>query len=113
MNKKEIIFFAIAIIILLICIITMPQYYSIFIFLVILAMLFIIMSLFVKFKRQFENRTLSLISYVIAIILFLVYFANCININFPNKDAAGDGGLILVLFILAMLIGWLLEKNKG
>ena len=76
-------------------------------------MLFIIMSLFVKFKRQFENRTLSLISYVIAIILFLVYFANCININFPNKDTAGDGSLILVLFILAMLIGWLLEKNKG
>ncbi|MBQ9161369.1 MAG: hypothetical protein IJ122_08655 [Methanobrevibacter sp.] len=111
MNKKEIIFFAIIAIILLICVITMPQYYSVFIFLLVLAILFIIMSLFVNYKRRFENRTLSLISYAVSIILFLVYFANCINMNIPNKDSTDDGSLILLLFILTMLIGWLLEKN--
>jgi hypothetical protein len=110
MNRKELIFIAIAIIILLVCISTMPQYYFAFIFLLVLAILFFLMTVLAKYKRRFENRTLSIVAYTIAIILFIVYFANSINIT---GNASSDSSLILLLFFLVMCIGWIFEKNKS
>ena len=111
MNKKELIFSAIAIIILLICIGTIPQYYSAFIFLLVLVILFILMTILTKFKMRFENRTLSIIAYVIGIILFVVYFVNSISITFSNGSTV-DNTPTLLLFFIVMFIGWLLEKNR-
>ncbi|WP_407414567.1 hypothetical protein [Methanobrevibacter sp.] len=113
MNKKELIFLTIAIIILLACISTIPQYFFAFIFLLVLAILFIIMTLFDGFKSRFENHTLSLISYVIGIILFVVYFVNSINFDFSIKGSSFESSLILLLFFIVMCIGWLLEKNRN
>ena len=113
MNKKELIFSTITIIILLACISTMPKYYYAFIFLLVLAILFVIMTIFDKFKRRFENRTLSLISYVIGIILFVVYFVNSVNYDLTSKGSSFDSSIILFLFFIVMCIGWLLEKNRN
>ena len=112
MKKSEIIFFAIIIIILLACISTIPQYYSIFILLLALAILFILMTVLAKYKKRFENHKLSIASYVIGIILFVVYFINSVNINLTNTGSTGDSALILALFILVMFIGWFFEKNN-
>ncbi len=112
MNKMEVIFFTAAIIILLVCIITMHEYYSIFIFLLGLVILYALMTLLEKYKR-FENRKLSIISFIIAIILFVVYFINSVYMDFTNKGSFVDSTLILMLFMLTMIIGWLFEKNNN
>lgn len=113
MNKTEIIFFAIAIIILLACISSMPEYYFILIFLLALAILLVLMTLLAKYKKRVENPTLSIISYVIGVILFVVYFINSVYMDLTNKGSTVDGTLILSLFILTMCIGWFFEKNKN
>lgn len=113
MNKIEIIFFTIAIIILIACVNAMPQYYFIFVFLMALAVLFILMNLLVKYKKRFENHKLSIMFYLIGIILFIAYFINSVYMDLTNKGSVMDGTLILLLFILVIFLGWFFEKNKN
>lgn len=111
MNKIELIFITVAIIILIACISTIPQYYFAFIFLLVLTILFLLMTILDNYKRKFVNHTLSSVSYLIAIILFVVYFVTSVNIDLTPKGSGADNTLILVLFFLVMCIGWLFEKN--
>lgn len=111
MNRTETIFLTAAAAILLICIATMPQYYFIFVFLLALALIVIVMSLLAKYRQKYENRTLSLIFCILAIILFVIYFVNSIYIDFANGSSTGDSLLLLALFIISIGLGWFFEKN--
>jgi len=111
MNRTEMIFLIAVTVILLICIATMPQYYFIFVFLLALALIVIAMSLFAKYKQKYENKTLSLIFCILAVILFIIYFANSLYIDFANTGSTGNSLVLVALFIISICLGWFFEKN--
>lgn len=111
MNKSEMIFLTAATIILIICVALMPQYFFMFIFLLALALIVIAMTLLSKYRQKYENRTISLIFCILAVILFVIYFVNSVYIDFTNKGSTGDSLLLLALFIISICLGWFFEKN--
>ena len=112
MNKTELIFVGIVTVILLILLSRMPEYSSVFLFLLALAIIYLLMVLLARFRTKYENRTLSIICCIIAIILFLMYFMNSVFMDFTNKGSTSDGLLILALFTLTMFLGWFFEEKK-
>ena len=111
MNRTEMIFLIAVTAILLIYIATMPQYYCIFVFLLALAILVIVITLLAKYRQKYENNTLSLIFCILAVILFIIYFANSLYIDFANTGSTGDSLVLLALFIISICLGWFFEKN--
>lgn len=111
MNRTEMIFMIAVTAILLICVATMPQYFFIFVFLLALALIVIAMSLLAKYRQKYENRKLSLIFCILAVILFIIYFVNSVYLDFTNKGSTGDSLLLLALFIISICLGWFFEKN--
>ncbi|WP_407409856.1 hypothetical protein [Methanobrevibacter sp.] len=111
MNRTEMIFMIAVTAILLICVATMPQYFFIFVFLLALALIVIAMSLLAKYRQKYENRKLSLIFCILAVILFIIYFVNSVYFDFTNKGSTGDSLLLLALFIISICLGWFFEKN--
>lgn len=97
--------------ILIICVAAMPQYFYIFVFLLALALIIIIMSLLVKYRQKYENKKISLIFCILAVILFIIYFVNSVYIDFTNKGSIGDSIVLLALFIISICLGWFFEKN--
>lgn len=113
MNKTEIIFLALAIVILLSLIVMMPKYLFVYLFLLALAIIYLLMMFLAKYRKKYENRKLSIIFCIMGILLFLVYFVNSVYIDFTNKGSTADGLLILVLFIITISLGWFFEENKN
>lgn len=113
MNKTELIFTVIVTAILLVCLSKIPQYSFVFLFLLALAIIYLLMNLLANFRTKYENRTLSILFCIIGIILFIVYFVNSVFMDFTNKGATGDSFLILALFTMAMFLGWFFEEKKG
>lgn len=112
MNKTELIFLAIATVILIICLSKMPQYSFVFLFLLALAIIYLLMILLAKYRTKYENRTLSIIFSIIGVILFIVYFVNSVFMDFTNKGSSADSLLILVLFAITIFLGWFFEEKK-
>ena len=111
MNKIEMIFLIIMTLILLVCIYTMPQYFFIFVFLLALALIVIIMSILTKYRKKYENPKLSILFCILGVVIFIVYFVDCVYIDFTNKGSMEDGLILLALFILTICLGWFFEKN--
>lgn len=112
MNRTEIIFLIAATVVLLICLSQMPQYSFLFIFLLALAILAIVMSLFSKYSRKYENKKLSLLFCIVGIILFVIYFVDSVYMDLTDKGQVADSLFILVLFIITIGLGWFFEENK-
>lgn len=112
MNKTELIFTGIAIVILLICASQMPEYSFVFLFLLALAIIYLLMNLLARFRTKYENRILSILFCVAGIILFIIYFVNSVFMDFTNKGSTSDGLLILALFAITMFLGWFFEEKK-
>lgn len=112
MNRTEMIFLIAATVILLILISQMPQYSFLFIFLLALAIMVILMSLFSKYSRKYENKKLSLMFCILGIILFIIYFVDSVYIDLTNKGQMVDSLFILALFIITIGLGWFFEENK-
>ena len=113
MNRTELIFLGIVTVILLICISKMPQYSFVFIFLLVLAIIYLLMNFLANTRTKYENRKLSILFCIVGIILFTAYFVNAIFMDFANKGSASNGLLILALFIITMFLGWFFEENKN
>jgi len=111
MNRIEMIFLITVTAILLICIATMPQYHFIFLFLLALALIVLIISLLTKYSQKYENKTLSLIFCILAVLIFVIYFVNSIFIDFTHKGPVSDSLLLVALFIISICLGWFFEKN--
>ncbi len=112
MNRTEIIFLIVAMAILLFCISKMPQYSFIFLFLLALAIIAILMSLFSKYSKKYENKKLSIMFCILGVILFVVYFVNSVYFDLTNRGSASDGLLLVTLFIITICLGWFFEENK-
>lgn len=112
MNKIEIIFIVIAAAILLFCIYAMPKYLFVYLFLLALAVIYLVMMLLGKYRKKHESRTLSIIFSILSIILFIIYFINSVYFDFTNKGSVSDGLLILGLFMISICLGWFFEENK-
>lgn len=112
MNRTETIFLIAATILLLICVSTMLEYSFIFIFLLVLAIIVIIMSLFSKYSVKYENKKLSMIFCILGIIIFAAFLINSVYADFTGNKPAIDGLLLVVLFIIAMGLGWFFEEKK-
>lgn len=113
MNKAELIFVGIAIVILYLCISKIPQYSSVFMFLMALAIIYLLMTLLAGFRMNYENRILSILFCLIGVILFILYFVNSVFMDLTNKGSASDGIVILALFTVTMFLGWFFEEKKG
>lgn len=113
MNKTELIFLGIVTVILLVCLSKMPQYSSVFLFLLALAVIYLLMILLARFRTRYENRILSILFCIIGVILFIMYFVNSVFMDFTNKGSTSDGLLILALFTITMFLGWFFEEKKG
>lgn len=112
MNRTETIFFIATTILLLICASTMLEYSFIFIFMLALAIIAIIMSLFSKYSKKYENDKLSKIFCILGVIVFAAYFINSVYADFTGAKPAIDGLLLVTLFIIAMVLGWFFEEKK-
>lgn len=112
MNRTETIFLIAATILLLICISTMLEHSFIFIFMLALAAIVIIMSLFSKYSEKYENEKLSKIFCILGIIIFAAYLINSVYADFTGNNPAIDGLLFVALFIIAMGLGWFFEEKK-
>lgn len=112
MNKTELIFLAIVTVILLVCLSKIPQYSFVFLFLLALAVIYLLMNLLANYRTKYENRKLSILFSVIGIILFIIYFVNSVFMDFTNKGPTSDGLLILALFATTMFLGWFFEEKK-
>ena len=113
MNKTELIFLGIITVILIICLFQIPEYSFVFLFLLALAIIYLLMNLLARFRTKYENRTLSILFCIVGIILFIVYFVNSVFMDFTNKGTASDGLLILALFSITMFLGWFFEEKNG
>lgn len=112
MNRNETIFLIAATLILLLCASTMLQYSFIFIFLLVIAAIVILISLFSKYSKKYENEMLSRIFCILGVILFAAYFINSVYSDFTSNDPAVDGLLLVTSFIIAIGLGWFFEKKE-
>ena len=90
----------------------MPEYSFVFLFLLALAIIYLLMNLLARFRTKYENRILSILFCVAGIILFIIYFVNSVFMDFTNKGSTSDSLLILVLFAITMFLGWFFEEKK-
>ena len=69
------------------------------------------MSLFSKYSAKYENEKLSRIFCILGIVIFAAYLINSVYADFTGKPAI-DGLLLVVIFIIAMGLGWFFDEKK-
>ena len=112
MNKTEMIFLIIIILLYSACSIFLkiPLIIQLIFAAVILASLFIIMLF--KFREKDENKKISRILQILSLITLILSIISIISESYFKKIFIADSGIFMLIFLLIFLISWFFEKKE-
>lgn len=110
MDKNELIFFGIIIILYIICALTLNL--PVFIHYVFIAIILIVLliAILLKYQQKLENKPISKIFNILAAI-FLALYIICVICESCYQITLIDSTILLIPFFGALVIGWFFKKE--
>ena len=112
MNRIEFGFFIAVLLILLAYVCMMPEFSLIYAFLLFLAIIILIGTFMLKNKEKYENEMLYNIFCILTIVLFIIYFANAVYIDFTHNSPIVSNMTIFIVFMITVILGWFFKKEE-
>ena len=110
MDKNELMFFAVIIILYVICAFTIdipPFIHYVFLAIILIVLL---IAILLKYQQKFENKKIYKISNILAAV-FLASYVTCTICETYYHTELIDSAILLIPFFGALVVGWFFKKE--